>query len=506
MRVWSSMKEKVIHILIIVGLGAAIYANSMDNLFVWHDWTLIIRNPLIRSWSNLTEILSGTHWKPLVGEPSYIYRPLVLMTFMTDYPLWLSRPWGYHLTNISIHLLNGVLVYLLLSKYLTAKAAFLGATLFVVHPVQTEAVTYISGRADPLMALFLLSGLVIFLHSQQRRSWLLYLASLPLFFLSLLAKETAIFFPLLVIGCDVCINPLQWRDRLPRYGGLLAPLALYLFMRRMAMGGELYLYEGGIHPLSTTLWFLKIIPSTLGTVFFPLNPHFPISEHRLYLPSLVLFALVAVAFHFLAGKVTVKFSALGIFLIGVLLGGITFLGLGVITFRHNSLWRDELILSQRALKAAPDDPVTLWLLGESYLPRGRSPEAVELFKKALTMTPNDPKIHESLGLATRLLKKHTEALVHYQRAAELTPNHPYYHWIAGRHYMRLKRFSEAEGYLRNAVRLNPRSSELQNELAYCYYIQGKNDAAIAQLKEALKILPYSPTLQSNLAQALKRKN
>jgi len=489
---WSFRKEKTIHVLIIVGLGALVYANTFENLFVWNDWTLIIRNPLIRRWDNLPEILFGQQWKPLVGEPSYTYRPLLLATYMTDYAFWLFEPWGFHLTNLTIHLLNGPLVYFLLGKCLSPRAAFLGALLFIVHPVQTETVNYISGRADPLMALFLLSGILMFLCSEERKSWLLYLASLPLFFLSFLAKETAIFFPLALITWDACVrHTLPWRDRLLRYVGLLALLAVYLFLRRFAMGGELFLYEGPIQPMPTIFWFLNAIPTTLGI------PHFPISEHRLYLPSIAIFALVATAFHFLTRKITTWYSVLGILLIGVLLG--------VITFRHNSIWRDELILSERALETLPGHPVALWLLGESYLPRGRSPEAIELFKKTLALNQTNPRIHESLGLASRLLNKPTEALVYYRHAAELAPDHPYYHWITGRHYMRLKRFAEAEVYFSNAARLNPRSSELRNDLAYCYYIQGKNDAAIAELKDALKVLPYSPRLKSNLAQALKRK-
>jgi tetratricopeptide (TPR) repeat protein len=327
---------------------------------------------------------------------------------------------------------------------------------------------------------------------------LLYLDSLPLVFLSLLAKETAIFFPLVLIVWDICAgHNLIWRGRLLRCVGLLFVIAVYLWLRHYAMGGELYLYEGRIQPLATFSWFLNAIPTVMTSLFFPMNPHFPLSQHHLYLPSMVIFTLVAAIFHLLARKVTMRYALLGIILISVLLGGIT--------FRHNSIWRDELILSERALETAPGHPVALWLLGESYLPRGRSPEAIELFKKTLALNQANPRIHESLGLASRLLHKPTKALVHYQRAALLAPDHPYYHWITARHYRRMKRFGEAEVYFSNAAGLNPRSSDLRNDVAYSYYIQGKNDDSIAELKEALKVLPYSSTLKENLAQALKRK-
>jgi len=110
MNSWSPRKEKTIHILIIVGLGAVVYGNTFENLFVWNDWTLIIRNPLIRRWDNLPEILFSYQWKPLAGEPSYTYRPLLLVTYMTDYAFWLFKPWGFHLTNLTIHLLTIIII------------------------------------------------------------------------------------------------------------------------------------------------------------------------------------------------------------------------------------------------------------------------------------------------------------------------------------------------------------------------------------------------------------
>jgi len=197
------MREKLIHILVVAAFGALFYVNSFGNFFVWNDWTLIIENYLVKDWSNLPEIFTSVFWKPLVGEPFRIYRPLVSLSFMADFSLWVLNPWGYHLTNVTLHVANSILTYFLMRVYVFPATALMASVLFAVHPIHTESVTYISGRGDLLMAFFLLSGVIVFLKSERYRSWPLYIASLPLFFLALLAKETAVIVPLLLIAADV---------------------------------------------------------------------------------------------------------------------------------------------------------------------------------------------------------------------------------------------------------------------------------------------------------------
>ena len=89
------MRGKWVHILVVCCFAALFYLNSFNNFFVWNDWPLIIENFLVHDWSNLPEIFTSAFWKPLIGEPSQIYRPVVLLSFMADYALWHLNPWGY---------------------------------------------------------------------------------------------------------------------------------------------------------------------------------------------------------------------------------------------------------------------------------------------------------------------------------------------------------------------------------------------------------------------------
>ena len=553
------MRQRLVHLLAVAGFASIFTINSFGNFFVWNDWTLVIENFLIKDWWNLPEIFTSAFWKPLVGEPSQVYRPLVLLSFMGDFALWGLNPWGYHLTNTSLHVLNSVLVYLLMSNYVSPTTALMGSILFAAHPIHIEAVTYISGRGELLMSFFLLSGTLLFLRSAKQGAKSLYLASLPLFFFSMLAKETAAIFPLFLVAADLTAYPASARrDVLARQIGPLAVLGLYFVLRKFFAGITLSAYASSPPDFfSHLLTVLKAAPLYLGLLLFPLKLHFlhridtsplagelflslfllmiarwglrravrsgnrgvafailwfligllplvrfaglnlPLLEGWIYLASLGFFLSVALALSCLRGWFPSQFHFWLTVLIAVLLGGMT--------LKRNEDWKDELRISLHTIGASPDDPVALRLLGNARFRRARTDEAEQIFQKALLLASEEPRLHQSLGQLYSFLGRDSEALDRYQRMRELTPKDPYPYWRIGRYHWRRKNFAEAERYLAEAVRLFPTSSEIRNDLANVYYFQGKLDAARAELEAALRISPYSPVLRSNLNGVLQRK-
>jgi tetratricopeptide (TPR) repeat protein len=556
------MREKLIHLLVVAVFGGLFYVNSFGNFFVWNDWTLIIENFLIKDWQNLPEILTSAFWKPLLGEPFQIYRPLVSLSFMADLALWGLEPWGYHLTNVSLHVANAILAYFLMQVYVSPTIALMGAVLFAVHPIHTEAVAYISGRGELLMSFFLLSGTAIFLQSKKRRSWLLYLTSLPLFFSALLAKETAVVFPLLLLSADVMASPASWRSspwrQSARQVGPFVILGIYYLLRKFFVGMTVSANSFAAPDFFDHLFLtLKAIPLYFGLLLFPLNLHFlhpigPSSPLDFHL-WLAIFLLAgagwglrcakrlgnqAVAFAllwFLIGLLPLVYftgwrlpllegwmylPSLGFFLlVSVALDWlplknssriclwVAFLVavlLGGVTFYRNRDWKDDLQISLHTVASSPNDPTALRLLGNARFRRGRTDEAEKILQEAILLAPEDPRLHESLGRLYSFLGKDQEALERYQRMKKLTPHEPYAYWRIGRFYLRRGNLAEAENYFAQATRLFPYSSELHNDLASAYFRQGKLDRARDELEAALKILPRSTTLQKNLEQVLNK--
>ncbi|MFH1665717.1 MAG: tetratricopeptide repeat protein, partial [Candidatus Omnitrophota bacterium] len=199
----SGRLKIILFCLIVFAASFAVYSNTLSSDFIWDDEYLIINNSQIKSFSHLPNV-----FKTYVGYGSEninnFYRPVQEISNMIDYAVWGLKPFGFHLTNVIMHSLAAVMVMLFIftvSEKLLA--GFFGALFFAIHPVHSEAIAYIAGRADPLYAFFMLVSLTLFIRSVKTvpRGALsnigLYIASIFFFTVSLLAKEMIFIMPLL---------------------------------------------------------------------------------------------------------------------------------------------------------------------------------------------------------------------------------------------------------------------------------------------------------------------
>ncbi len=183
------------------------YAPALRDGFVWDDTALVLRDPLIRSWRLIPE--GFNHFLFIDATASDFYRPLQRLTYTLEYCAVGFRPMVFHLTSILCHLGAALAFFLLANELLRLfavddrvrrLAAFFAALVWAVHPVQSAAVIYISGRADPLAALFGFLGLAAGLQLLRRRgarAWWTAAAIAIAFLLSALSKEMGLIFPAL---------------------------------------------------------------------------------------------------------------------------------------------------------------------------------------------------------------------------------------------------------------------------------------------------------------------
>lgn len=182
--------------LILAVLILATYGNSFSAGFVLDNKAIILDPPQIHvaSWENLTTIFTHRYWWPSAADDP-AYRPLTTLSYLFNYAVLGNgdHPGGYHALNLVLHWLNALLVYLL-ARRLTGSGwtSLLAASLFAVHPITTEAVTNIIGRADLLATASVLSGLLLYIRGQRRSSGIATTALLAVVvFAGLLSKETA---------------------------------------------------------------------------------------------------------------------------------------------------------------------------------------------------------------------------------------------------------------------------------------------------------------------------
>ncbi len=186
-------------------VGFTVYANSFNNGFFWDDDDLITNNVFVQRF-DIVKFFTKNEIAG-VGQVSNYWRPLLLVSFAIDYKLWGLHPIGFHLTNTLLHVSNAWLLFLIFGFLISSRLnrregwvlSFLAALLFLIHPLQTEAVTYVSGRGDPLSTLFSLLSIGAYIVFREKNKVWSYVLAIVFLIAGLLMKEQVVFLPLLFV-------------------------------------------------------------------------------------------------------------------------------------------------------------------------------------------------------------------------------------------------------------------------------------------------------------------
>jgi len=274
--------KRFVAALIIFAAVAVSYAPAVNDGFVWDDTALVLRDPLIRSWRLIPE--GFNHFLFVDATSSDFYRPIQRLTYTLEYAAFAFRPAAYHVTNILLHAAAAIALFLFAEELLLVIgldkrerrwAAVIAAVIWAVHPVQSAAVIYVAGRADPLSALFGFFGCYLILRSDSaaRRSTMLGLMALAAvsLLLSALSKESGLVF------CVIALVLGAWRNGVR---GALRALVAVLFVVTVYLS----LREAADHPqvpkvgetpaLSTRpITMARAVAEYAGLILLPTNLH-----------------------------------------------------------------------------------------------------------------------------------------------------------------------------------------------------------------------------------------
>lgn len=215
--------------LVILLLGAMVYANSFPGDFFVDDVHLVAENPLVID-IDLSTIFTTDYWGSEVNK-SGVFRPLTILSFGVNRLLLGPEPWSYHLVNVCLHALVGMVFFrLLLTWRLGLVRSFFAAALFAVHPIHTEVVNEAVGRSELFVALFFLLALQL---AESEKRYLHCIAGVC-FAVALLSKENAITFLAALFLVDVFFRK-GLRRRLPLHVGMLLIVALWLSYREFCL-------------------------------------------------------------------------------------------------------------------------------------------------------------------------------------------------------------------------------------------------------------------------------
>ncbi len=233
------------HAWALLALGIMVpiaYSNSFRAGLIYDNAVLIFQDPRLHALTphNLFLILSGGYWS---NDPDTgLYRPLTSLSFLLNYTVFGNgpQPASYHWVNLALHEINVVLVYALgMLIFERRGASFAVAALWGLHPLATEAVTNVVGRADLLATFGVLAGVLCYARytrseGRSKPGWLLGLAAAQT--AGILSKEGAAVLPIILVAYDwICRRDgqpkrLDMRFLLP-YAATIVPVAAYLCLR-----------------------------------------------------------------------------------------------------------------------------------------------------------------------------------------------------------------------------------------------------------------------------------
>lgn len=252
--------SKAINIIIIIGI--IIFANSLFNGFVMDDENQIVNASLVHSLTNLPKFFTGSTFGGngngmLIGA---YYRPIPTLILSLLYVIFGPNPLSFHAAQILLHIGNSILVFLLFLKLFgKSKTSLFLALLFLVHPINTEAVNYISAIQTTLSFFFGMLALLLFLKKSTRVQTSLVFLFL---FLSLLSKETGVIFVFLLVF-------LQW-------------------IQKRMQDKLLYIYEGSILALYAFLRFVVAHVAIVTNKFIPLM-NAPFTTKLFNIPAVIFY-------------------------------------------------------------------------------------------------------------------------------------------------------------------------------------------------------------------------
>lgn len=500
-RSWSILKTWRPYFLIFL-VGFLLYFSSLSFDFTYFDDSSLILDKIeiLKNFRQVGQIFATDAF--FSGDKFY-YRPLLNLSFMVDAQWAGSLPFFYHLSNILLHILAASLVFYLLNLILKRRplAFFLGL-IFLVHPVLTQAVAWLPGRNDSLLAIFVLAALAMFLKFSARPALRYYLGYLLFLFLALLSKESAVGLPLLIIYYFYFIDreSLSKIDKFLVVVGSLATGFIWFLMRNFALGAGSTNYEsavvGIVHnsaalllslgklvwPLNLSvlpiladstiiygvlallllsaglywskekrynylifgsLWFLVfLLPS-----FIRLNDLPDFLEHRLYLPFFG-FLIVLAEIDFIK-KLDFKErrNQLAAALILILLASLTYF--------HSSVFSDRLTFWQRAAQDSPHSPLAQRNLGVMYYFAGNFPAAETYYQRALKLNPSEIMVHNNLGVIYLAQKRYGLAESEFRQELLVNPNYELAWFNLGEVAYRQGKFLDAKNFWETALLANP---------------------------------------------------
>jgi len=528
-------------VALIVLAALAAYANSLSGEFVFDDFLSIPYNPSIRHLRSFGQVLS-----PPGGGVTVTGRPLLNLSLAINYALSGTHTWGYHATNLAIHILSSLVLLGLLWRtfQLPTLCSRLGdvagglalavVLLWTLHPLQTESVTYIVQRAESLAGLFYLLTLYAVLRgAQSKRPSIWYAGAVAACWLGAATKEILVTAPLVGLIYDRTFLAGSFREAFRRRWGLYLGLAA-----SWGLLAGLQIWAGLLEPVQEreTPHVWAYLRSQPGVILYYLRlslwPHplcldyeWPVANTAATIvPGVLAVGLLGAAtlYGFLKRR---PWSFLGIWLLLILMPTSSVLPLRQLAFEHRMYLPLAAVLTAvvlggyvagRGLVRRAKIPKYVGIAGATVLIAAaavvlglltvRRNEAyrseLSIWQDTLAKVPYNYRAYLNCGAASSAKGQLQEAVAYYERALQVKPDFAEAHYNLGRALAEMGQVAESIDHYQQAVRIRPDYAIAHNNLGFALAGLGRTAEAIQHYQQAIKIRPDDVAVHTNWGAAL----
>ncbi|MBI3609568.1 MAG: tetratricopeptide repeat protein [Nitrospirae bacterium] len=504
-------------------LATLIYSNTFSSTFHFDDNHTIVHNARIKDPGSFLDF-SGTRY-------------VSFLSFALNYHFGGLSVFGYHLVNLLIHITNGFLVYSLVllwfrAAHLNSKLstqnlelvsapwiALATALLFVAHPIQTQAVTYIAQRFASLAALFYLLAAVCYLKwrvmpSGNRRRYLWYIGAWVSTVLAMKTKEISFTLPLMI----VLIEAVFFWPLTRKHWMTLIPFLITLSIIPLSLPEALGEAETGLARETTEVsrsdylfTQVRVIMTYLRLLVLPINQNldydYPI-HHSFFEPSVLLSFLFLLSLFALSlfllfnlkfrtpNSRLIAFGLLWFFLTLSIESSI--IPIRDVIFEHRLYLPSAgfilaaSIAASRLISGSLSRILSLSLIllifsAATYQRNLVWKNEASLWEDVVSKAPGKARTHNNLGVAYDAQQRFEEAIQEYQTAIKLKPDYAEAHNNLGVVYENLRRLEDAAQEYQIALKLQPNYADAHNNLGIIYAMQGRLEEAAQEYQTALKV-------------------
>lgn len=534
----QSSRQRIVAIIsLFTAVGFLVYGYSVfTNEFVdFDDTLLIIDNISVLQAGRFSAVLwAFTHYDP------ELYIPLTFLSFQFDAIIAGLNPIMFHLDNLIQHITNALLItWILQMLFKRLEVAIILGLIFLVHPLNTEAVAWASGRKDILSSLFFFASIAAYLQFRHSKSTALRWSSLGMFVLGLFAKIS-------IAPLPVALLLLDWlEERTITFSAFWQKKAY--FIATIPLGIIALLGKDEVLARSSSDTVFLLIPETIlfyvQKVFLPIHLSilYPIAHSEVVItnPKLLLSCSIvavittvlwlkrknipaaavgfAIAIIMLVPSFFQYFRGTEIYLatdrymygpfLGVLimaaplliwclqkkekstlaLCGVIIITCGTLSFQRSKVWENTYTLFMDSLKTAETfgayEKIGVWLLRD-----GQTAEAIVALKKSIEISPNSAAYFR-LGIAAMELGKTEEAKMFTEESLRLSPENSQSLTNMSKFYWDDGDITKALEYAENAVELHPWSEMALGNLASMYTLLGQKEEALVIIDQMLDVYP-----------------